>query len=168
MKKEASKVAHNRPIFFSVLPTFRIQPKSQFLFHKNLPPRDLSILTLVTVEDRMLQINHTVLPCTPCLFQVHFFSRGVTTWILNGSHTHNIFFLKIQGRRSLKIRKGGGAIVKAKCLEFRFKESLHNTASLRNLNFCTHSVRLLRKPNHVLLWVLSNYTGLCQCSHWAE
>ena len=73
MKKEASKVAHNRPIFFSVLPTFRIQPKSQFLFHKNLPPRDLSILTLVTVEDRMLQINHTVLPCTPCLFQVHFF-----------------------------------------------------------------------------------------------
>ena len=33
---------------------------------KNIPLR-------VTVEDRMLQINHTVLPCTPCLFQVHFF-----------------------------------------------------------------------------------------------
>ena len=29
-------------------------------------------------------------------------------------------------------------------------ESLHNTTSLRNLNFCGHSARLLRKLNHVL------------------
>ena len=36
MKKPASKVA--KPA--------QIQPKSQFLFHKNLPPRDLSIMTL--------------------------------------------------------------------------------------------------------------------------
>ena len=38
--------------------------------------------------------------------------------------------------------------------------NFHNTASLRNLNFCAHSVRLLRKLNHVLLWILSNDTGL--------
>jgi hypothetical protein len=38
MKKPASKVA--KPA--------QIQPKSQFLFHKNLPPRDFSILTLIT------------------------------------------------------------------------------------------------------------------------
>ena len=44
----------------------------------------------------------------------------------------------------------------------------HNTASLRNLNFCTHSARLLRKLNHVLLWILSNDTGLWQCSLCAE
>ena len=25
----------------------QIQPKSQFLFHKNLPPRDFSIMTLI-------------------------------------------------------------------------------------------------------------------------
>ena len=36
MKKPASKVA--KPA--------QIQPKSQFLFHKNLPPRDFSIMTL--------------------------------------------------------------------------------------------------------------------------
>ena len=36
MKKPASKVA--KPA--------QIQPKPQFLFHKNLPPRDFSILTL--------------------------------------------------------------------------------------------------------------------------
>ena len=37
MKKTASKVAEPA----------QIQPKSQFLFHKNLPPRDFSIMTLV-------------------------------------------------------------------------------------------------------------------------
>jgi hypothetical protein len=37
MKKPASKVA--KPA--------QIQPKSQFLFHKNLPPRDFSIMTLM-------------------------------------------------------------------------------------------------------------------------
>ena len=36
MKKPASKVA--KPA--------QIQPKSQFLFHKNLPPHDFSIMTL--------------------------------------------------------------------------------------------------------------------------
>ena len=36
MKKPASKVA--KPA--------QIQSKSQFLFHKNLPPRDFSIMTL--------------------------------------------------------------------------------------------------------------------------
>ena len=36
MKKLASKVAEPA----------KIQPKSQFLFHKNLPPRDFSIMTL--------------------------------------------------------------------------------------------------------------------------
>ena len=32
--------------FFSNAQPAQIQPKSQFLFHKNLPPRDLSIMTL--------------------------------------------------------------------------------------------------------------------------
>ena len=50
--------------------------------------------------------------------------------------------------------------LKVNCLEFRFMESLHNTASLRNLNFCAHSARLLRKLNHVLLLILSNDTVL--------
>ena len=36
MKKPASKIAEPG----------QIQPKSQFLFHKNLPPRDFSIMTL--------------------------------------------------------------------------------------------------------------------------
>ena len=36
MKKPASKVAE----------LAQIQPKSQFLFHKNLPPRDFSLMTL--------------------------------------------------------------------------------------------------------------------------
>ena len=36
MKKPASKVAEPA----------QIQPKSQFLFHKNLPPRDFSVMIL--------------------------------------------------------------------------------------------------------------------------
>ena len=36
MKKTASKVTEPA----------QIQPKSQFLFHKNIPPRDFSIMTL--------------------------------------------------------------------------------------------------------------------------
>mgnify|MGYP007042683875 CR=1 FL=1 len=36
MKKPALKVAEPA----------QIQPKSQFLFHKNLPPRDFSLMTL--------------------------------------------------------------------------------------------------------------------------
>ena len=36
MKKPASKVAEPA----------QIQPKSQFLFHKNLPPRDSSVMTV--------------------------------------------------------------------------------------------------------------------------
>ena len=40
MKKSASKVA--KPA--------QIQPKSQFMFHKNLPTRDFSIMTLSTGE----------------------------------------------------------------------------------------------------------------------
>ena len=41
MKKAASKVAEPA----------QIQPKSQFLFHKNLPPRDFSIMTLDLTPD---------------------------------------------------------------------------------------------------------------------
>ena len=37
MKKTVSKVAE----------LAQMQPKSQFLFHKNLPPRDFSIMTLL-------------------------------------------------------------------------------------------------------------------------
>ena len=40
MIKPASKVAKSA----------QIQPKSQFLFHKNLPPRDFSIMTLCTLD----------------------------------------------------------------------------------------------------------------------
>ena len=49
MKKPASKVAHNWPksIFFSNANRPQIQPKSQFLFHENIPPWDISIMTLV-------------------------------------------------------------------------------------------------------------------------
>ena len=46
MKKTPSKVAHNWPRPFFLRTANR--PKSQFLFHKNLPPRDFSIMTLVT------------------------------------------------------------------------------------------------------------------------
>ena len=44
MKKPASKVAEPA----------QIQPKSQFLFHKNLPPRDFSIMTLIVACNLML------------------------------------------------------------------------------------------------------------------
>ena len=46
MKKTASKVA--KPA--------QIQPKSQFLFYKNLRPRDFSIITLPVTADCIIQI----------------------------------------------------------------------------------------------------------------
>ena len=47
MKISPLKVAQNwtRP-FFQYCQLAQIQPKSQFLFHKNLPPRDFSIMTM--------------------------------------------------------------------------------------------------------------------------
>ena len=45
MKKPASKVAEPA----------QIQPKSQFLFHENLPPRDFSIITLPVLVRLRLQ-----------------------------------------------------------------------------------------------------------------
>ena len=53
--------------------------------------------------------------------------------------------------------------LKVNCLEFRFIETLHNTANQRNLNFCANSAKLLRKLDHVLLWILSNNTRQLQC-----
>ena len=44
MKKQASKVAE----------LAQIQPKSQFLFHKNLPPRDFSLMTLMAGKPSQL------------------------------------------------------------------------------------------------------------------
>ena len=50
MKKPPSKVAHNRlRPFFQYCQTAQIKPKSQFLFHENLPPWDFSIMTLPVV-----------------------------------------------------------------------------------------------------------------------
>ena len=50
MKKPASKVAHNRPkiFFFSVMPTGRNPAQISIPVHKNLPPRDVFIMTFVT------------------------------------------------------------------------------------------------------------------------
>ena len=48
MKKTASKVAQPA----------QIQPKSQFLFHKNLPPRDFSLMTLTSGEDNEFIVVH--------------------------------------------------------------------------------------------------------------
>ena len=46
-KRPPSKVAPNRPRpFFQYCQSAQIKPKSQFLFHKNLPPQDFSIMTL--------------------------------------------------------------------------------------------------------------------------
>ena len=44
----------------------------------------------------------------------------------------------------------------------------HRVTSQRNFDFCANSARLLRKLDHVLLWILSNYTRLLQCSLFAE
>ena len=56
MKKTGSKVA--KPA--------QVQPKSQFLFHKNLPPRDFSIMTLVPIISTFLQ---TLLYLGQCFYR---------------------------------------------------------------------------------------------------
>ena len=43
-------------------------------------------------------------------------------------------------------------------------KSSHDPVVLMKFEFCTHSARLLRKLDHVLLWILRNNTGLWQCS----
>ena len=48
-----------------------------------------------------------------------------------------------------------------------FKSS-HDPVVVMKFEFCAHSARLLRKPDHVLLWILSTDTGFCQCSICAE
>ena len=66
----------------------------------------------------------------------------------------NIYFKKNPDFVSIKINS----------LEFHFMESLKKIQLVEKfefyLNFCAHSARLLRKPNHVLLWILRNDTDL--------
>ena len=48
MKKKLSKVAHNWPkFFFQYFQPAKNQPKSHFLFHKNVSLRDFYIMTLL-------------------------------------------------------------------------------------------------------------------------
>jgi hypothetical protein len=56
MKKLALKVAEPA----------QIQPKSQFLFHKNLPPRDFSIMTLSISQQSLSAASLFVLSCCCC------------------------------------------------------------------------------------------------------
>ena len=45
----------------------------------------------------------------------------------------------------------------------RPSKSSHNPVVVMKFEFCAHSARLLRKLDHVLLWMLSTNTGLWQC-----
>jgi hypothetical protein len=58
MKKPASKAA--KPA--------QIQPKSQFLFHKNLPPRNFSIITLYVVGKKLTKKGCKKAKLKSCLF----------------------------------------------------------------------------------------------------
>ena len=62
LEKPASKVAHNRPkgFFFQYCQPAQIQPKSQLLFHKNLPPRDFFIMTLGETFATKLTLNQVL------------------------------------------------------------------------------------------------------------
>ena len=58
MWKPASKVAEPA----------QIQPKSQFLFHKNLPPRDFSLMTLnIIIGTMQIQVQFQ-LPANPVAY----------------------------------------------------------------------------------------------------
>ena len=85
MKKPASKVAEPA----------QIQPKSQFLFHKNLPPRDFSLMTLPVTE-----------PSKP-LIEQHDFDVKTINFTLTTSFTVSIcaWFLKCQFGSLLQTRK---------------------------------------------------------------
>ena len=43
-------------------------------------------------------------------------------------------------------------------------KSSQDLVVVMKFEFCAHSARLLRKLDHVFLWILSNDTGLWQCS----
>ena len=46
----------------------------------------------------------------------------------------------------------------------RPSKSSQNPVVVMKFEFCAHSAKLLRKLDHVFLWILSNNTGLWQCS----
>ena len=79
LKKTASKVAHNRPNFFF---SSTNRPKSQFLFHKNLPSRDFSIMSKLPFTPTHIILN----VCNMCIFlenkqfYLHFFCQFWSLW----------------------------------------------------------------------------------------
>ena len=81
MKKPASKVAEPA----------QIQPKSQFLIHKNLPPQDFSLMTLIP----MLKLKLTVdMVDTDMEVMVDTVARGkISSDLFQIVATINIFFL---------------------------------------------------------------------------
>ena len=112
MKKPASKVA--KPA--------QIQPKSQFLFHKNLPPRDFSIMTLIGTESQFVCFPRSLtkpalhrfasLPwewysfISECFKIQNQFTRNSNTVELQTNCTILIlFFVKDQSTNSMKISK---------------------------------------------------------------
>ena len=46
------------------------------------------------------------------------------------------------------------------CFRFNDVKSNHDPVVVMKFEFCAHSARLLRKLDHVLLWILSTNTGL--------
>ena len=59
-------------------------------------------------------------------------------------------------------------LVKSNGPYLRPSKSSHDPVVVMKFEFCTHSTRLLRKLDHVLLCILSTNTWLWQCSVYAE
>ena len=89
MKKPPSKVAHNRPsIFFQYSQPAQNQPKSHFLFHKNVSLHNFYTMTLLLTTDIHLghwAVTLSLLSFLDCsntrilLFQI------TESWILNSN-----------------------------------------------------------------------------------
>ena len=61
-----------------------------------------------------------------------------------------------------------GFLIKSNGPYLQPSKSSHDPVVVMKFEFCAHSARLLRKLDHVLLWILSTNTGLWQCSICAE
>ena len=141
MKKQPSKVAHNRPqFFFQYCQLAQNQSKSQFLFHKNCSPHDLCIMTLIAmcgctffIEERKLLKWGSIIVITQQLAQYIVQTRPTF---------HKPYNIAAKPSLAYKLRH----------TVTKFLENVHKFWSLRNLHF-----HVLRHEYIILIAIL----GLC-------
>ena len=85
-------------------------------------------------------------------------------WYLRTLEGTEFFVYFLQKHLDFIVFRTCGVVLKSNEHYLQPSKSIHDWVVVMIFEFCPHSARLLRKLDHVFLRILSNITGLWQCS----